>query len=74
MYGSSYETQGTSKYQINDNWTNAIFQGDLVGMGDGTVTDRAGTTTVAGIFSAQSPLVRLTWCFQWLFLYRSNHC
>ena len=46
--GSSYETQGTSKYQINDNWTNAIFQGDLVGMGDGTVTDQAGTTTVAG--------------------------
>ena len=46
--GSSYETQGTSKYQINDNWTNAIFQGDLVGMGDGAVTDRAGTTTVKG--------------------------
>ena len=46
--GSSYETQGTSKYQINDNWTNSIFQNDLVGMGDGTVTDRAGTTTVAG--------------------------
>ena len=46
--GSSYETQGTSKYQINDNWTNAIFQGDLVGMGDGTVTDRAGTASVAG--------------------------
>ena len=46
--GSSYETQGTSKYQINDNWTNAIFQGDLVGMGDGTVTDRAGTQSVAG--------------------------
>ena len=46
--GSSYETQGTSKYQINDNWANSIFQNDLVGMGDGTVTDRAGTTTVAG--------------------------
>ena len=46
--GSSYETQGTSKYQINDNWTLAIFQNDLVGMGDGTVTDRAGTTSVAG--------------------------
>ena len=46
--GSSYETQGTSKYQINDNWTNAIFQGDLVGAGDGTVTDRAGTASVAG--------------------------
>ena len=46
--GSSYETQGTSKYQINDNWTNAIFQGDLVAAGDGVVTDRAGTTSVAG--------------------------
>ena len=46
--GSSYETQGTSKYQINDNWTNAIFQGDLVGAGDGSVTDRAGTTSVKG--------------------------
>ena len=46
--GSSYETQGTSKYQINDNWTNAIFQGDLVGAGDGAVTDRAGTTSVKG--------------------------
>ena len=46
--GSSYETQGTSKYQINDNWTNAIFQGDLLGMGAGSATDRAGTTSVAG--------------------------
>ena len=46
--GSSYETQGTSKYQINDNWTLAIFQGDLVGAGDGIVTDRAGTTSVKG--------------------------
>ena len=46
--GSSYETQGTSKYQINDNWTNAIFQGELVGAGDGAVTDRAGTTSVKG--------------------------
>ena len=27
--GSSYETQGTSKYQIADNSTSAIFQGDL---------------------------------------------
>jgi len=46
--GSSYETQGTSKYEINDNWTNAIFQGDLVGAGDGSATDRAGTTSVKG--------------------------
>ena len=46
--GSSYETQGTSRYEISDNWTNAIFQGDLVGAGDGAVTDRAGTTSVKG--------------------------
>ena len=46
--GSSYETQGTSKYQINDNWANAIFQGDLVGAGDGSATDRASTTSVKG--------------------------
>ena len=46
--GSSYETQGTSKYQINDNWTNAIFQGDLVAAGDRVVTDRAATTSVKG--------------------------
>ena len=32
--GSSYESQGTSRYEINDNWTNAIYQGDLVGAGD----------------------------------------
>ena len=31
--GSSYETQGTSKYQIADNSTTAIFQGDLMMMG-----------------------------------------
>ena len=46
--GSSYETQGTSKYEINDNWTNAIFQGDLVAAGDGSATDRAGTASVKG--------------------------
>ena len=46
--GSSYETQGTSKYQINDNWGNAIFQGDLVAAGDGSATDRASTTSVKG--------------------------
>ena len=46
--GSSYMTQGTSRYEISDNWTNAIYQGDLVGAGDGAVTDRAGTTSVKG--------------------------
>ena len=28
--GSSYETQGTSKYEIYDNSTTAIFQGDMM--------------------------------------------
>ena len=46
--GSSYMTQGTSRYEISDNWTNAIYQGDLVGAGDGSATDRAGTTYVKG--------------------------
>ena len=46
--GSSYMTQGTSRYEISDNWTLAIYQGDLVGAGDGAVTDRAGTTSVKG--------------------------
>ena len=57
--GSSYETQGTSKYQINDNWANAIFQNDLVGMGDGTVVDRVGTTTVAGYIFGSAPATTL---------------
>ena len=46
--GSSYMTQGTSRYEISDNWTNAIYQGDLVGAGDGAVTDRGGDTSVKG--------------------------
>ena len=46
--GSSYMTQGTSRYEISDNWTLAIYQGDLVGAGDGSATDRAGTTSVKG--------------------------
>ena len=58
--GSSYESQGQSKYQISDNWTNAIFQGDLLMMGDGSATDRAGTATeagyVAGSIAAQDGL------------------
>ena len=45
--GSSYETQGTSKYQINDNYTTAIYQGDVVMTGDGG-TDAGSSTSVAG--------------------------
>ena len=46
--GSSYETQGTSKYQIADNSTSAIFQGDLCMLGNynSTATD-ANTNAVA---------------------------
>ena len=57
--GSSYETQGTSRYEISDNWTNAIFQGDLIGAGDGAVTDRAGTTTVKGYIFGSAPATTL---------------
>ena len=45
--GSSYETQGTSKYQINDNYSSSIFQGDVVMTGDGG-NDVESTATVAG--------------------------
>jgi hypothetical protein len=44
--GSSYETQGTSKYQIADNSTTAIYQGDLVdGRYNSDQPDAAGTTS-----------------------------
>ena len=45
--GSSYETQGTSKYQINDNHSSSIFQGDVVMTGDAG-NDAEGSATVAG--------------------------
>ena len=45
--GSSYETQGTSKYQINDNYGSSIYQGDVVMTGDGG-TDAGSSTSVAG--------------------------
>jgi len=45
--GSSYETQGTSKYQINDNHGSSIYQGDVVMTGDGG-TDAGSSTSVAG--------------------------
>ena len=45
--GSSYETQGTSKYEIQDNYAGATYQGDLVFTGDGG-SDANSTTSVAG--------------------------
>jgi len=45
--GSSYETQGTSKYEIQDNYSGATYQGDLVMTGDGGNDANTGAT-VAG--------------------------
>ena len=51
--GSSYETQGTSQYQIADNSTSAIFQGDLCQFGNynSSATDANGTAIAAGYIS-----------------------
>jgi len=54
--GSSYETQGTSKYEIADNSTSAIFQGDLCMLGNsaGNAVDANGTAVATGYISASS--------------------
>ena len=44
--GSSYETQGTSKYEIADNSTSAIYQGDLC-MTGGYNSDQTDANSVA---------------------------
>ena len=51
--GSSYETQGTSKYQIYDNSTSAIFQGDLCMLGNhnSTATDANSVAVQVGYIS-----------------------
>ena len=51
--GSSYETQGTSKYQIADNSTSAIFQGDLCMLGNSasTATDANSVAVAVGYIS-----------------------
>ena len=51
--GSSYETQGTSKYQIYDNSTSAIFQGDLCMLGNhnSTATDANTNAVQVGYIS-----------------------
>jgi len=55
--GSSYETQGTSKYQIADNSTSAIYQGDLRMMGnhDSSATDANGVAVAVGYISVSPP-------------------
>ena len=54
--GSSYETQGTSKYQIADNSTSAIYQGDLCMMGNSasSATDSTGVAVAVGFISGSS--------------------
>ena len=51
--GSSYETQGTSKYQIADNSTSPIYQGDLcmVGSYDSSATDANSVAVAVGYIS-----------------------
>ena len=51
--GSSYETQGTSKYQIYDNSTSAIYQGDLCMLGNynSTATDANSNAVQVGYIS-----------------------
>ena len=45
--GSSYETQGTSKYEIQDTYAGATYQGDMVFTGDGGNDANSGAS-VAG--------------------------
>jgi len=54
--GSSYETQGTSKYQIADNSTSAIFQGDLCMFGafNSLTADANGNNITAGYISCSA--------------------
>jgi hypothetical protein len=51
--GSSYETQGTSKYQIADNSTSPIYQGDLcmVGNSASNATDANSVAVAVGYIS-----------------------
>ena len=51
--GSSYETPGTSKYQINDNYGSSIYQGDMCQTGTGQAGG-GGSTSVAGYIDASA--------------------
>jgi hypothetical protein len=54
--GSSYETQGTSQYQIADNSTSPIYQGDLCMMGNSasSATDANGVAVAVGFISCSA--------------------
>ena len=46
--GSNIQNAGTTRYQIADNQSGAIFKGAPVYFGNGSTTDQAGTTIAAG--------------------------
>jgi len=54
--GSSYETQGTSKYEIADNSTSPVFQGDLCQFGNSasSATDANGVAIAVGYISCSA--------------------
>ena len=52
--GSNIQNGGTTRYQIADNRANAIYKGDLVFIGDGTVTDQVGTAVAKGYIGASA--------------------
>ena len=52
--GSNIQNGGTTRYQIADNQANAIYKGDLVFIGDGTVTDQVGTAVAKGYIGASA--------------------
>ena len=52
--GSNIQNGGTTRYQIADNQANAIYKGDLVFIGDGTVTDQVGTAVTKGYIGASA--------------------
>ena len=51
--GSSYETQGTSKYQIQDHYGGAIYQGDMCQTETGQAGG-GGSTSVTGYIDASA--------------------
>ena len=52
--GSNIQNGGTTRYQIADNQANAFYKGDLVFIGDGTVTDQVGTAVAKGYIGASA--------------------
>jgi hypothetical protein len=52
--GSNIQNGGTTRYRIADNQANAIYKGDVVFIGDGTVADQVGTAVTKGYIGASA--------------------